>query len=112
MGLRDRLRLLVRPPPAPAAATPSAAAPAPSVAAPRLVIPRAVPAAPVGARLVHVGPGPVRPGAERIEAAGVATGSGPRCFVSNDGGRAASAAAERAASQGGHDVTWLVEAPT
>lgn len=111
MGLRDRLRLLVRPPPA--ATAPRGSAPAPNPAAissPRVCVPRPVPSAPVGARLIHVGAGATPSGSERVEPAGWPAFRGAICFISNDGGRAASAAAERAASFGGADVSWVAEA--
>lgn len=110
MGLRDRLRLLVRPPPAPAPARAGVVAPpAPASAAPRVILPRAVPSAPVGARVIHVGPGPAPEGAETLAPAGWPALRGAVCFVSKDGGRAASAAAERAASFGSAEVSWVAE---
>lgn len=75
-----------------------------------MVLPRAVPSAPVGARVLHVGAGPAPSGAETLAPAAWPALRGVVCFVSNDGGRAASAAAERAASFGSAEVTWVAEA--
>ncbi len=98
MGLRDRLRLLVRPPavvevPRPAPRE-SPSPPAP----PAVRIPRRVVSPPLGARVIDVA---VVPQAEWATLRGAVT------FVSADGGRAASAAAERTASFGLADVSWV-----
>lgn len=99
MGLRDRLRLLVRPPavvevPRPAPRE-SPSPPAP----PAVRIPRRVVSPPLGAHIVRVGAD--SPIAEWATLRGAVT------FVSADGGRAASAAAERTASFGLADVSWV-----
>lgn len=104
MGLRDRLRLLVRPAPAPAPVR--ASEPPKPPPRPALLAPAAWAAVPPGATVVDVGTGPVRAGARRIPPAGYAELRGVVVVV---GGAWAPAAAERIASYGHAEVGWLVE---
>ena len=105
MGLRDRLRLLVRPPTA--RPEPPRAEPERPSAPPPVRVPRAVVSPPFGATLVQVGEGPAFPGASRLPIERWRELRGPVCVVSpGDGGRAASAAAERLAAWG-VESTWL-----
>ncbi len=95
MGLRDRLRLLVRPPRAePARSESSAPAPAPS--APAVRPPRASSIVPLGATVIDI-------------AAGGAPSTWPTLTgrVVVTGGPWASAVAERIASYGRAEVSWL-----
>ena len=103
MGLRDRLRLLVRPAPETPRARPAAAPlrdalPTP----PPLWIPRPVPTVPLGATLVQASLAP-----EKLAAL-----QGLICVTSpEDSGRAASAVAERLCARG-VQATWLSPEPS
>ncbi|MSQ01085.1 MAG: hypothetical protein EXR71_04205 [Myxococcales bacterium] len=97
MGLRDRLRLLVRPPPVPSRERP-AAAPAPSNACPPVRPPRVTNIVPLGATVID-------------SAAGDQPSTWPSLSgrVVVTGGPWAAAVAERIASYGRADVAWLDE---
>lgn len=107
MGIRDRLRLLVRPgASAPAARSASAR---PEIAVQRappapVSIPRRVTAVPEGAAVVEASWVALEPWAKRL---------GPVVVVpSRNGDSPASAVAERLAALGAADVSWLAgEAP-
>jgi len=107
MGLRDRLRLLVKPPAAAAPARPAAGAPPMPPAPPALRPPAAWSTVPVGATVVDVGQGPLFPGARRLPPDAWGDLRGTVVVV---GGEWAAAAAERIASYGRAEVGWLVEA--
>ncbi len=99
MGLRDRLRRLVRPLPVPDAAVVTR----PTLSRPVAAIPRIVDVAPLGAVILDMDAEPA-PSTERLRALAGAAGT----IVVQ--GKWAPAVAERLCALGARDVAWLGEA--
>lgn len=105
MGLRDRLRLLVRPPA-------RADAPSPRAPSPRAAEPVGPPPVHIPTRVEQLSSGISAVDVEALPAAPYASLRGPLVVTSKrDGGARASAAAERLAAFGIAGVSWLAAEP-
>lgn len=105
MGLRDRLRLLVRP-------LARADAPAHRPVAAREPVPVGPPPVSIPTRIDQVPSGATVIGIAALPAASYATLRGPLVVTSSgDGGAGASVAAERLAAFGVAGVSWLAAEP-